>query len=318
MSPRPSRRPAPPRLPQLGLFGVLVVALTVSCASPRLKRRAPEAALAPNPTLLGPCPTAEAPPAATDPAKIPAGSTAPVPARPGEPPPSAPAKDRIQQAHWNKSLYLPDLLTPGAPNLVLLGAASCLSCKVVEAGLPAAVARSPHLRIMSIELSPTEPTAKALREAFEADELPVAVLFGPTGEPRRVVHGASEIQYLLANEAWEAPIPLIRPEAPAAPVAPPDAHAPPTEPADPAEGQETRPGRRSPDRRGTRPREEQQQQAVDDPIIRPQTSGGGQDLIKKPPEPPIKSPDEGPYIGPAPEDDARSAPTEQTEAAPRK
>jgi hypothetical protein len=65
---------------------VLVVALAVSCASPRVKRRDPEAVLAPNPTLLGPRPTAEVAPAATEPAKVTGPAPAPLPSRPGEPP----------------------------------------------------------------------------------------------------------------------------------------------------------------------------------------------------------------------------------------
>jgi hypothetical protein len=284
---------------------VLVVALAVSCASPRVKRRDPEAVLAPNPTLLGPRPTAEVAPAETEPAKVTLAAPAPLPSRPGEPPPVVPAKDRLQQIPWNKSLFLPDLLTPGAPNLVLLGEASCLSCKVIEVALPAAVDRSPHLRIISLELSPTEPTAKALRAAFEADELPVAVVFGPTGEPRRVIHDAAEIQNLLANEAWEAPVPVVRPQAPAAPVAQPVASAPPAEPeAEPAKG---------PGTRREQKKREREQQNRDKPGQPPPG-----DLKEKPADPVIHVPDEGPYVTPAPEAKARSAPSDQAEAAPRK
>lgn len=263
--------PARPAPPACGL--ALALLLGAACANPRLQRGPAGAALAPPPSMLSPSLAPEPAPKAPE---------APAPA------PKPPALHaRHSQVFWDKPLFFPDVLTPGAPSLVLLSEAACTGCRVVEAALPGALDASPALHAVTLQLSPAEPSGAALRDAFEADALPVAVLFAPTGQARQVAHGAADIQALLEAAPWGPALPVQRRAAAAPGPAAPPAAGPAGPGATPAAAPEEAPPRIAPAK----------------PTPPPPPAGWQPKPRPAPPSPSI--PEEGPYLGPEPaEEDA--------------
>jgi hypothetical protein len=278
----------------------VLCALLSACAAPRAPRGRENVGASPPPSMLAP--TLPVEPAAPPPSEA--------------PPAPAPASARLRRFAWSAASFLPDLQQPGSPTFVVLEDPRCTSCKVLDLALQAAVERDPALHVVVVDLGAAGGPGEALRAAWEADELPVAALFSPTGQQLRLLHGGDAIRSALGAHGQSAgavariPGPTgfgPRPSPPAAapPAAPVPAKTPGKPPATTQDGRSDEgPVRLAPP-------------SPPKPQPKPATPPEPAGWAPKAPPKPKPPPEDGPRLGPA-EDDAPEGKTDKdaTKEAP--